>query len=68
MKVNSLDIPWQGVDVISSNCPKHHGERLIRIGDQTFMCPFGKEVYRPHGSLTNQTNRDNYYLGEVVKV
>jgi hypothetical protein len=66
-RVNSLDIPWQAVDIISSNCPKHAGVRLARLGDQIFQCPFGHEIYKTHGSLTNQTNRDNYYLGVVVK-
>lgn len=67
MPISSLDLPWQGVDVISSNCPKHHGVRLNRVADQIFECPLGKEIYKPHGSLKNQTNRDNYYLGDVVK-
>jgi hypothetical protein len=65
--VNSLFIPWQSTDIISSNCPKHAGVRLARVNDITYQCPHGKEVYRVTGSLTNQTNRDNYYLGYVIK-
>jgi len=68
IRINPLYLPWSDVDIISSNCPKHPGIRLARLSDQTFECPLGKEVYRPHGSLTNQTNKDNYYLGEIVKV
>lgn len=65
--INSLNLPWQGVDKISSNCPVHIGSRLERVGDETFKCPKGGEVYRPKGSVGNQTNRDNYYLGIVLK-
>jgi hypothetical protein len=67
-KVNALYLPWQDVDIISANCPKHTGVRLARLEDQTFQCPFGHEIYKPHGSLTNQTTKDNYYTGEIVKV
>lgn len=65
--INSLDLPWQGVDKIMANCPKHIGVRLDRTGDETYKCPKGGEVYRPKGSVGNQTNRDNYYLGIVLK-
>lgn len=66
-RINSLEIPWQGVDKITANCPKHVGVRLNRIGDESYKCPEGGEVYRPKGSIGNQTNRDNYYLGIVLK-
>jgi hypothetical protein len=32
-----------------------------------FICPKGGEQYIPKGSINNQTNRDNYYLGIVLK-
>jgi len=67
MPVNSLGIPWVASDIISSNCPKHAGVRLTRINDTTYQCPHGKEIYKVNGSVSNQTNRDNYYLGFVVK-
>lgn len=66
-QINSLDLPWQGVDKITANCPIHVGVRLSRIGDETYKCPKGGEIHRPKGSVGNQTNRDNYYLGIVLK-
>jgi hypothetical protein len=63
----SLIVPWQGVDVISGNCPRHAGVRLNRVNDEMFVCPKGGEQYAPKGSINNQTNRDNYYLGLVLK-
>lgn len=66
-QVDPLHIPWQATDVMSANCPKHAGVRLNRLSDQTYQCPLGKEIYRPHGSVTNQTNRDNYYTGMIIK-
>jgi len=65
--ISSLDIPWQSTDVMSSNCPQHIGVRMSRVNDQTFVCPVGGETYKPMGSIPNQTNRDNYYLGLVLK-
>ena len=65
--ITSLEIPWQSTDIISSNCPTHIGTRMDRINDETFRCPKGGEVYKPMGSIPNQTNRDNYYLGLVLK-
>jgi hypothetical protein len=65
--VSSVDLPWQHVDIISSNCPSHTGVRLAKVGDNMYQCPFGKEVYKANGSISNQTNKDNYYLGIVIK-
>ena len=65
--ISSLDIPWQRVDIMSGNCPIHTGVRLNRVNDETYKCPKGGETYSPRGSITNQTNRDNYYLGVVLK-
>ena len=65
--INSLYIPWQGVDPMTANCPSHIGTRLNRTGDDSYKCPKGGEIYRPKGSIGNQTNRDNYYLGMVLK-
>lgn len=65
--VNSLFIPWQSTDIISSSCPKHIGVRLNRMNDTTYQCPFGKEHYRVAGSIGAQGTRDTYYLGMVTK-
>jgi hypothetical protein len=65
--VNGVDLPWQKVDIISSNCPNHVGVRLAKVGDNMYQCPKGKEVYKANGSLSNQTTKDNYYLGIVIK-
>jgi hypothetical protein len=65
--VDPLSIPWQDVDIISSMCPKHAGVRMERLDDVTYRCPHGGEIYRQHGSMTNQTNRDNYYTGQIIK-
>ena len=65
--INSLDIPWQHVDVISSNCPVHMGVRLKRLGDNQFICPKGCEVYHAHGNVNNQTNRDRFDIGVSPK-
>jgi hypothetical protein len=67
MPISALDLPWQQVDRITGNCPTHIGVRLNRVNDETYICPKGKEVYSPRGSITNQTNRDNYYLGIILK-
>ena len=67
MPISSLDLPWQRVDIISSNCPNHVGVRLGKIGDNMYQCPHGKEVYKANGSIANQTTKDNYYLGVVIK-
>lgn len=65
--INALYLPWQNVDIISSNCPKHAGVRLNRLDDEVFQCPYGKEIYKPHGSVNIQTSRDNYYTGMILK-
>ena len=65
--VSGLDLPWQRVDIISSNCPNHTGVRLKKVGDNMYQCPKGKEVYKANGSISNQTTKDNYYLGIVIK-
>lgn len=65
--ISGLDLPWQKCDIISSNCPNHVGVRLAKIGDNMYQCPHGKEVYKANGSLSNQTTKDNYYLGIVIK-
>jgi hypothetical protein len=64
---NGLSLPWQETDTMSANCPKHAGVRLNRVGDETYECPLGKEIYRPHGSVTNQNVKDNYYTGMIIK-
>lgn len=66
-EANALWVPWQETDIISSNCPKHAGVRLNRVGDETYECPYGKEIYRPHGSVTNQNVKDNYNTGMIIK-
>ena len=58
--INTLEIPWQSVDVISSNCPVHMGVRLKKLGDNNYICPKGSEIYHAHGSVANQSNRDRY--------
>ena len=65
--VDPLWIPWQQTDVISRNCPKHAGVQLYRKDDELFQCPKGGEIYKPYGSIANQTSRDNYYLGNTIK-
>ncbi len=65
--INSLWIPWQGVDVMTSNCPIHSGVRMSRINDEAYECPIDKRVFSPKGSITNQSNRDSWYLGQVIK-
>lgn len=67
MPISALDIAWQKPDIISGSCPKHIGVRLNRVNDEMFICPKGGEQYAPKGSITNQTNRDNYYLGIILK-
>jgi L-rhamnose isomerase len=59
----SLHAPWQEVDVISSNCPKHIGVKLAHLGDNKFKCPKGHELYKAKGSVSNQTNKDRYDMG-----
>ncbi len=59
---NAMNVEWQSVDIISSNCPNHIGVKLARLSDGTFQCPKGNEVYKPHGNLSNQTSRDRYDL------
>jgi len=63
----SLDAPWQGVDVISSNCPIHVGVRLAHLGDNSFQCPKGKEIYKAKSNIANQTTKDRYDLGISLK-
>jgi hypothetical protein len=58
---NSTFIPWQQIDEISSNCPIHVGVKLEKIGDNEYFCPKGRERYKSHGSVKNQTNKDNYH-------
>jgi hypothetical protein len=65
--LNSLYLPWGTTDVITANCPEHPEARLARIGDQIFQCPVDERIFNHKGSAANQTNRDNYYLGEVLK-
>ena len=65
--ISSLDLPWQRVDVIQGSCPNHIGVRLNRVNDELYICPKGGENYSPKGSINNQTNRDNYYLGIILK-
>ncbi len=64
---NSLDIPWQHVDIISSNCPVHVGVRLKRLDDNTYQCPKGKEIYKAKSDVSNQSNKDRYDLSIVIK-
>ena len=59
--------PWAETDIISRNCPKHTGIQLFRNGDNVFECPTGGEVYKPYGSIANQTSRDNHYMGVTIK-
>jgi len=66
-EISSLHLPWQKVDIISSNCPVHMGVRLKRVGDNQFVCPVGHEIYHAHGNVNNQTNKDRYDMGVVIK-
>ncbi len=66
-KENPVNVPWQSVDIISSNCPVHTGVRLSRLSDGVYKCPEGKEVYKVKGSVSNQTSKDNHYLGFSLK-
>jgi hypothetical protein len=66
-KENSLAVPWLSVDIISSNCPIHLGKRLKRLADNSYQCPEGKEIYKAHSSVTNQTSKDRYDLGMSIK-
>jgi hypothetical protein len=55
------------VENISSNCPIHKGVKLEKIGDNEYFCPVGREKYKSHGSVNNQTNKDNYDKNFDVK-
>lgn len=66
-KENTLAVPWQHVDIISSNCPIHLGKRLKRLADNSYQCPEGKEIYKAKGSVSNQTGKDRYDLGMTIK-
>jgi len=66
-KASSLDAPWQGVDVISSNCPVHIGVRLGKLSDNTYQCPKGREIYKAKSSIANQTSKDRYDIGISIK-
>ena len=57
---DALIAPWQGVDIISSNCPIHIGVRLGKMNDNAYQCPKGKEIYKAKGSIDNQTSKDRY--------
>lgn len=64
----SLYAPWQEVDIISSNCPRHVGVRLRKIADNHFECPKGGEKYKATGSVANQTSKDRYDIGiDILK-
>lgn len=63
----SLEAPWQGVAILSANCPVHIGVRLAHLGDNKFQCPKGREIYTSHGSVANQTSKDRYDLGLSLK-
>jgi hypothetical protein len=64
---NPLYTSWGTTDIISSNCPDHIGVRLNRIDDETYQCPIDKKIFKPKGSVTKQTSKDNYYLGYQLK-
>jgi hypothetical protein len=62
-KQRAMTSPWLGVDIISSNCPRHIGIRLERIADNKYKCPRGGEAYDAQSSVANQTNKDRYDIG-----
>ena len=64
---DALIAPWQGVDIISSNCPVHTGVRLGKMSDNVYQCPKGKEIYKAKGSVDNQTSKDRYDLGFSIR-
>ena len=64
---NSVNVPWQSVNIISSNCPIHIGVRLEHTGDNCYQCPKGKEIYKAKGNIANQTSKDRYDLGISIK-
>ena len=64
---DALIAPWQGVDIISSNCPIHTGVRLGKMNDNAYQCPKGKEIYKAKGSIDNQTSKDRYDLGFSIR-
>ena len=62
-KERAMTSPWLGVDIISSNCPRHIGTRLEKVADNSYKCPKGGETYQAQSSVSNQTNKDRYDIG-----
>ncbi len=65
--LSSINLPWQEVDIISSNCPVHIGIKLIHLGDNQYQCPRYKEIYKAKGSVANETNKDRFDIGYILK-